>query len=148
MKCSIMLHFIWVFTVCQSTRLRVSDIQRVKVGVVMCGSRGGQGVRTPLKNNKKIMFLSNTCPDSLKNHRGAKSDLMLGRHRHATEAPLEWRFDGGPMMAHFWWHLDPLSLYHLSSKKKYVFRFGPLWQNFLDPRMVVKVALGSLVTSM
>ena len=30
MKCSIMLHFIWVFTVCQSTRLGVSSIQRVK----------------------------------------------------------------------------------------------------------------------
>ena len=29
MKCSIMLHFIWVFTVCKSTRLVVSRIQRV-----------------------------------------------------------------------------------------------------------------------
>ena len=28
MKCSIMLHFIWVFTVCQSSRLGVSSIQR------------------------------------------------------------------------------------------------------------------------
>ena len=27
MKCSIMLHFIWVFTVCQSTRLEVSSTQ-------------------------------------------------------------------------------------------------------------------------
>ena len=31
MKCSIMLHFIWVFTVCQSTHLGVSRIQRVKL---------------------------------------------------------------------------------------------------------------------
>ena len=30
MKCSIMLHFIWVFTVCKSTHLGVSQIQRVK----------------------------------------------------------------------------------------------------------------------
>ena len=30
MKCSIMLHFILVFTVCQSTYLGVSSIQRVK----------------------------------------------------------------------------------------------------------------------
>ena len=29
MKCSIMLHFIWVFTVCKSTHLGVSRIQRV-----------------------------------------------------------------------------------------------------------------------
>ena len=31
MKCSIMLHFIWVFTVCKSTPLGVSLIQRVNV---------------------------------------------------------------------------------------------------------------------
>ena len=31
MKCSIMLHFIWVFTVYQSTHLGVSSKQRVKV---------------------------------------------------------------------------------------------------------------------
>ena len=30
MKCSIMLHFIWVFTVCISTCLGVSRIQKVK----------------------------------------------------------------------------------------------------------------------
>ena len=30
MKCSIMLHFIWVFTVCKSTRLGVSQIQAIK----------------------------------------------------------------------------------------------------------------------
>ena len=30
MKCGIMLHFNWVFTVCQSIHLRVSSIQRVK----------------------------------------------------------------------------------------------------------------------
>ena len=29
MKCSMMLHFIWVFTVCKSTHLGVSPIQRV-----------------------------------------------------------------------------------------------------------------------
>ena len=38
----------------------------------MGGSRGGQGIRTPLKNHKNIGFLSNTGPnagpDLLKNH--------------------------------------------------------------------------------
>ena len=29
MKYSIMLHFIWVFTVCQSTCLEISSIQKV-----------------------------------------------------------------------------------------------------------------------
>ena len=33
MKCSIMLHYIWVFFVCQSTCLGVSQIQRVKIYV-------------------------------------------------------------------------------------------------------------------
>ena len=31
MKCRIMRHFIWVYNVCQSTRLGVSGTQRVKV---------------------------------------------------------------------------------------------------------------------
>ena len=31
MKCSMMLHFIWVLTVCQSTHLGVSSIQRVNI---------------------------------------------------------------------------------------------------------------------
>ena len=30
MKCRTMLHFIWVFTVCQSTQFGVSGLQRVK----------------------------------------------------------------------------------------------------------------------
>ena len=32
MKCSMMLHFIWVFTVCKSTCLVVSRIPRVNIG--------------------------------------------------------------------------------------------------------------------
>ena len=30
-ECSVMLHFIWVFTICQSAHLGVSSLQRVKV---------------------------------------------------------------------------------------------------------------------
>ena len=33
-KCSIMLHFIWVFTVCQSTSLEFSSFQRVNIGTI------------------------------------------------------------------------------------------------------------------
>ena len=33
---------------------------------------GGMGVRTPMKNHKNIGFLSNTDPDSLKNHNATK----------------------------------------------------------------------------
>ena len=34
MKCSNMLHFIWVFTVCQSTCLGASSIQRAKYQII------------------------------------------------------------------------------------------------------------------
>ena len=47
----------------------------------MCGSRGGQGVRTPppppLKNHKNIGFLSNTGSDPLKNYNATKSTFNL-----------------------------------------------------------------------
>ena len=33
MKCRIMLNFIWVITVCQSTGFGVSDTQMVKIGL-------------------------------------------------------------------------------------------------------------------
>ena len=39
MKCSIMLHFIWVFTICQSTSLGVSSIQRVIVSTLCIDAR-------------------------------------------------------------------------------------------------------------
>ena len=40
--------------------------------------RGGQGVRTPLKNHKKLGFLSNTGPDPLKNHKATKPAFNVG----------------------------------------------------------------------
>ena len=48
---------------------------------------GGQGVRTPLENNKNIGFLSNTGPDPPKNHKAINSAFNVGpssaRQRHA-----------------------------------------------------------------
>ena len=35
MKCRIMRHFIWVFTVCQSIRLRGSDLKRVNTTIML-----------------------------------------------------------------------------------------------------------------
>ena len=55
---------------------------------------GGQG----MKNHKNIGSLSNTGPDTLKNHKATKPDSMLGRHRPASETPFKWCFAGGPMM--------------------------------------------------
>ena len=39
---------------------------------------GGQGARTPLKNHKKIGFLSNSGPDPLKNHKDTDPALNVG----------------------------------------------------------------------
>ena len=38
---------------------------------------------------------------------------MLGYHRPASETPFQWRFAGVPMMARFYWYLDPPSPHKL-----------------------------------
>ena len=75
----------------------------------MRGYRGGRGGAVgpdppprALKNHKAIWFLSNTCPDPMKIITKLPSQhSMLGHHRPA-------RFAGRPMMARFYWYLDPL----------------------------------------
>ena len=39
---------------------------------------GGQGVGTPLENQKNIRFVSNTGPDPLKHHRATKPAFNVG----------------------------------------------------------------------
>ena len=63
MKCSIMLHFIWVFTVCKSTCLGVSlntkgyyrDYTCFSMHLYLLGSRGGlfeyQAARSSVNNS-------------------------------------------------------------------------------------------------
>ena len=57
----------------------------------------------------------------------------LSHHRHASETPFQWLFAAGPMMA-------PLNYKKKKKKKKKkkLVKVGPdpLWQNFLDPRMI------------
>ena len=64
------------------------------------GETGGQNPPPPLKNHKNIGFLSNTVPDPLKFSNSQSQHLMLGHHRHASAAPLKWRFSGGSIMPH------------------------------------------------
>ena len=68
---------------------------------------GGQWVRIPPKDHKAIRFLINTGPDPMKNHKATKPAYHVWpsstRQRNAV-----WRFAGGPMMARFYWYLDPL----------------------------------------
>ena len=39
---------------------------------------GGRGSGSPLENHKNIGFLSNTCPDPLKNHKATKPAFNVG----------------------------------------------------------------------
>ena len=68
----------------ESTSFTDSSIGRViclvlnKEGSTCAGPEGRQGVRTPLKNHKKIGFLSKTGPDPLKNHKATKPVFNVG----------------------------------------------------------------------
>ena len=56
----------------------------------MGGSRrgGGQGVQTPLKNQKNIGLLRNTGPIPLKITNLPSQHSMLGHYLHASETPF------------------------------------------------------------
>ena len=54
------------------------------------GGTGGQDTPPPLKKHKNVGFLHNTGLDP--QHR-----------RPASKTPFQWRFAGGPMMAHLYW---------------------------------------------
>ena len=64
----------------------------------MCGSRLGQGVRTPLENCKAIWFISNTGPDPLENHNAPKLVFNVGP---LSACQRTMAFHGGQMMASF-----------------------------------------------
>ena len=75
-----------------TTELRGMVVIELKDGsqqTCMCGSRRG-GPDPPLKNHKNIGFLSNSCPDSLKNYEATEP---------AFNVVPSWCFTGGPMMA-------------------------------------------------
>ena len=105
----------------------------------MYGSRGGgQGSGPPLKNHKNIGFSRNT-PWSRppKNIKLPNQLSMLGHYRHARETPFKlrfrWRAEDCPLMVVFGSFLPS------STKKKppkTPSKLDPLWQNFLDPRMM------------
>ena len=75
------------------------DVGRILYIFSWTDPEGGQGVRNLLKNHKNIMFLSNTGPDPLENHK-------------ATKPP----FNFGP--AHSGIYLDPLSPLKKEKKSK------------------------------
>ena len=65
-----------------------------------------------------------------------KASIQLGiigprAIRHLNGVSLD-----GPMMAHLWWYLDPLSPYHLSKKKRYPNLTHLKKNNIPDPHML------------
>ena len=93
-----------------------------RLTLYMGGSRGGGeltgGPDPPLKNHKNIGFPNNIDLDTLKFTKLPSLHSIVGHYRHASEAPVQWRFAGGPMMAHFEWHFDPLSIPSTKKTKK------------------------------
>ena len=75
----------------------------------MRNQSGGPGSAPPLKNHKKLGFLSSTGLDPLKNHKATKPEFNVWPSSARQRTPFKRSFAGGPMMAHLVWHLDPLS---------------------------------------
>ena len=112
----------------------------------MCGFRGGDrgSGSLSLENHKTIgLILSNTGPDTLKNHKATKPTFNIwplsarqrniisvgplsARQRNAIEMAVR------PMLARCKWFLDLLSPHQL---KKTLSELDPLLQNFLGQRM-------------
>ena len=87
----------------------------------------GAGVRPPppLEKSETIYgFLAILVRIPWKKHKATSQHLMLGHHWQASETS-----ENGPIIVIFGSALP-------SSKKsrKTLSKFGPLWQNFLDPR--------------
>ena len=80
----------------------------------------------PPERSQKIVFLSNTDPDPMKNRKDTKPEFNVRHHRDASETPFKWHFTG---MA-FRWRTDDGRLLVVfgsslfSSTKKLLVVFG------------------------
>ena len=63
--------------------------------------RGDRGSGPPMKNHKNIGFPSILDPDPLKITKLPSQHSSVCHYRHACKTPFQWRFAGGPIMAHF-----------------------------------------------
>ena len=88
-------------------------------GLLVRGSRGGTGVRTPPEKSQKYKFffvILVRIPWTIT--RLPSQHSMLGHLWHISETPSKWRFAGGPMIARlYWWYLDPPSPHKLKKKR-------------------------------
>ena len=100
------------------------------------GGGGTGGPDTPWKITKIQGFLAILMQDLLKITKLPSHHSNVGHYRHASKMPFQWRFAGGLMMAHFS-GIVSISLSHQQQqqqRKNSV--LDPLWQNFLDLRMI------------
>ena len=81
--------------------------------------RGGRGSGTPppLKKQKAIGFLSNTDPDTLKNHKATQPTLNVGsssaRERNAILMAIRSRAHDDPLLVYF----GPICRHQLKEKE-------------------------------
>ena len=75
----------------------LSRYRATKAQAIPCADPevGGRGLGPPLKS-QIYRVLSNTDPDSLKNHKSLKPALNV------EQSIAKWRFTGGPTMARFY----------------------------------------------
>ena len=85
----------------------------------------------PLKI-KEYSFFINTGPDPMKVTKLPSQHSMWGHYRHAREMAYRWLADDDPLLVLY----GSFSPHH---QKKVLSELDPLWQNFLEPRMVYMV---------
>ena len=89
----------------------------------------GTGHPPPMKNHKNKGFLSNTGLDRLKNHNATKPAFIVGPSSARQRNAIRWQENDGPLLVVFWF-TSP------HQPKKMLSELDPIWQNFLDPRMI------------
>ena len=91
----------------------------------------GSGPPSP-KNQNNIGFLSNTCPDPLKNHKATKLAFNVGP---SSAPPAKRHLNGVSLVGRYWLEFSAILILSPLTIKKNC-HLHPLWQIFLDQRMI------------
>ena len=71
------------------------------------GGGGGRGSGSPEKSQIYRVSSQKYWSGSPENHKATKPAFILGNYRPASETPFQYRFAGRPIIARFWWFLEP-----------------------------------------
>ena len=116
MKCSFLLHFIWVFTVCQIIRLGVTSIEWVKwtlslannyveharIQKVLSEGGGGGGPTLTTFFFFILFFFFLGGGGWWREEERIQISLKAGDHRPTKETPFKWRFAVWPIPIMAW----------------------------------------------